>query len=69
MIRKQGAGGLLTVEEAADALGLKEATIRSWTMRRKLSYVRLSKRCVRIPAEEVKRLIRENLVAARDAQR
>ena len=49
-------GRLLTCAEAAEALGLKEATIRVWIARRKLTYVKLS-RSVRVPAEAVEDLI------------
>ena len=36
-----------------------------WLSQRKLAYVKLG-RAIRIPLEEVERLIRENLVPARD---
>jgi excisionase family DNA binding protein len=65
-IREQVHRGMLTVEEAALELGIKESTCRSWLLRRKLECVRLSTRCVRIPAEEVARLIRENTVPRRE---
>ncbi len=56
---------LLTVAESAKRLGLKEGTLRLWLSQRKLGYVKMN-RAVRVPAEEVERLIRENLVPARD---
>jgi len=58
--------GLLSVREAAAELALRPATIRAWLLRRKISCVRLSARCVRIPRAEVERLIRENTVPARE---
>jgi excisionase family DNA binding protein len=62
---EQAARGMLTVQQAAEQLGLREATIRAWLMRRRISCVKLSARCVRIPREEVERLIRDNLIPAR----
>jgi excisionase family DNA binding protein len=55
---------MLTVEQVARELGLKESTIRAWTLRRKISFVKLG-RCVRIPRSEVDRLIRENTIPVR----
>jgi excisionase family DNA binding protein len=60
--REQIARGMLTVHQAAQELGIKESTVRAWLMRRKISCVRLSPRCVRISSEEVSRLIRENTI-------
>lgn len=56
---------MLRVAQAAERLGLKEATIRAWLSRRKLAHVKLG-RAVRIPEAEVERLIRENLIPARE---
>ena len=54
--------GMLTVAEAAWELGLKASTIRAWLLRRKnITFVKVG-RCVRIPREEVLRLIRENTI-------
>jgi excisionase family DNA binding protein len=61
---EQVASGMLTVEQAARELGLKESTIRAWLLRRKISFVKLG-RCVRISREEVNRLIKENTIPAR----
>jgi len=58
---------MLTVAEAAKQLGLRESTIRAWISQRRLGYVRLG-RAVRIPLEEVERLIAEGTIPAR-AQR
>ena len=65
-VREQFVRGMLTVEQVAEELGIKESTVRAWLLRRKLECVRLSTRCVRIPAEEVARLIRENTVPRRE---
>lgn len=52
---------LLTVTETAEALGLKESTIRAWVMRRKLPFVKLG-RSVRIPENFIDELVRTNTV-------
>ena len=54
---------LLTVEETAELLGVKEATVRVWMARRKLAYTKLG-RSVRIPREAVEELVRHGMVPA-----
>ncbi len=54
---------LLTIEEAARALGLKPVTVRMWASARKIGRVKLG-RAVRIPASEIERLIERNLIPA-----
>ena len=56
---------LLTVKEAADALGLKVATIRAWLSRRKLPRVNCG-RAVRIPAEAISAFVERNTIPARE---
>ena len=51
---------LLTVSEA-DLLGLRVATIRAWTLRRKIGYSKLG-RSVRIPESEIDRLVKAGFV-------
>jgi excisionase family DNA binding protein len=51
---------LFTVQEAADALRIKPATVRAHLLRRQLTYVKVG-RCVRIPAAEIERILREGL--------
>ena len=46
---------LLTVREVADRLGLKESTIR--ILQRQIAYVKPSLRAVRIPIEELERIL------------
>ena len=58
---------MLSVAEVARRLGLKEGTVRLWLSQRKLAHVKLG-RAVRIPPEEVERIIRENTVPARERQ-
>ena len=60
---------MLTVAEVARRLGLREGTVRLWISRGKLAHVRLGRRAVRIPVEEVERLIRENTIPSRDDRR
>jgi excisionase family DNA binding protein len=60
-------GRLLTCAQAAEALGLKEATIRVWIARRKLAFVKLG-RAVRVPSESIEEMIMANIVPARDAE-
>lgn len=55
---------LLTVKQAADALGLKVATIRAWVSRRRLPKVQCG-RAVRIPAEAIAQFIERNTVPAK----
>jgi excisionase family DNA binding protein len=56
---------LLSVDKAAERLGLKPATIRAWLLRRKnLPFVRCG-RAIRIPAEAVERFVAENTIPAR----
>jgi excisionase family DNA binding protein len=59
---------LLTVKQAADALGLKVATIRAWIARRKLPRVNCG-RAVRIPAQAVAEFIERNTIPAREERR
>jgi excisionase family DNA binding protein len=65
---EQSQGGMLTVEQAAQELGVKESTLRAWLLRRKIGRAKLSARCIRIPRGEVGRLIKENTVPARGGQ-
>jgi excisionase family DNA binding protein len=52
---------LVTVQEAADLLGLSPYTLYAWIAQRRIVHTRLG-RAVRIPAAEVRRLIREGTV-------
>ena len=52
-----------TVSEAADELGLSVYTIRAWIGNRRLAHLRLG-RAIRIPAEEVRRVLEESVVPA-----
>jgi excisionase family DNA binding protein len=55
---------LFTVQETAEALHIKPATVRAMLLQRRLSYFKVG-RAVRISAEEVERVLREGLRAAK----
>lgn len=66
MTRELISKGLLSVNEAAEILGLKPSTIRAWLLRRRnLRFVRCG-RAIRIPAEAIDRFIAENTVPTRE---
>jgi excisionase family DNA binding protein len=62
-------GRLLTVPQAADALAVRESTVRAWLLARRLTRVRVGRRAVRIPASEIERIIAEGIVPAREEGR
>ena len=55
---------LLNVEQAADALAIREKTVRAWIAQRRLGYVRVAGRAIRIPQAEIDRLLSEGSVPA-----
>ncbi len=55
---------LLSVAQFAEALGVTVACCRRWLLERKIAHVKLG-RLVRIPSEEVGRLIAEGLRPAK----
>jgi excisionase family DNA binding protein len=62
--KTNGAARYLTIAQAAKTLGLSESTIRSWKGKRRIGFVQLG-RAIRIPAEEITRLIEEGFTPAR----
>ena len=57
---------LLTVDEAADCLSVKPATIRSWILRReKLEVVKVG-RLVRITEKSIQTMIEQNTIPPRE---
>ncbi len=52
---------LITIREAANRLGLKESTIRKYILNRQIAYVKPSVRAVRIPIEELERILAAGL--------
>lgn len=62
MAEKQEPNRLLTVAQAADRLGVKPATIRSWILRRiHLEVVKVG-RCVRITERSINQFIDRNTI-------
>lgn len=56
---------LLTVKEAAERTGYKEATWRAWLLRRKVAYHKFG-RTIRIAESDLIRLIEESRVPAKE---
>jgi excisionase family DNA binding protein len=56
---------LLTVREFARALGLRDSTGRAWVLRRKVAYVKVGARAIRIPQSEIQRFLNAGFVPAR----
>jgi len=54
---------LLTLEQAAERLGLKPVTVRMWASARKIARVKIG-RAVRIPETEVTKIIERGLIPA-----
>ena len=59
-------GEFLTVRQVAEVLNLKECTIRAWVLARRLAYVRIGRRALRIPVAEIERLISQGTVPTRE---
>jgi excisionase family DNA binding protein len=58
---------LLTVKEAASALGVKPCTIRAWLLEGKLTYVRYG-RTIRIPIASLEHFVHENTVPMKEVR-
>lgn len=56
---------LLKVGEFAAGAKIQVSTVRAWILHRKIEYVRLGGRAVRIPRSELERLIHEGTVPAK----
>ncbi len=54
---------LLTLEQAAQRLGMKVVTLRMWASRRKIARCKIG-RAVRIPQVEIDRIVAESLIPA-----
>jgi excisionase family DNA binding protein len=59
---------LKTLRQVADQLNLSIHTIRAWVAQRRLRYVKLG-RSVRVPEEEVERVIQRGDVPTRPSRR
>lgn len=55
--------GMMTVRQAAEGLGLSIHTLRAWIYQRRIGVVRLG-RSVRIPTDEIERLLERGFVPA-----
>jgi excisionase family DNA binding protein len=55
---------LLSVQQAAERLGLKESTIRRMILERRIDVVRPSVRAVRIPVSAIEEIVRRGYQAA-----
>lgn len=55
---------LLSVREAAKALGLTESGLRQWVLFKQIEYVRIG-RLIRFRREAIEDLIRQNIVPAK----
>lgn len=54
---------LISVESAAERLGLKPVTLRAWAAQRRISSVKLGRRRL-LSADEIERLIERNTIPA-----
>ena len=54
---------LLTLEQAAERLGLRPVTLRMWASARKIARVKIG-RAVRVPESEIARIIERGLIPA-----
>jgi excisionase family DNA binding protein len=56
---------LLRVEEAAERLGLKQTTMRDWLWKRRIPFVRVGPRAIRIKESVIQSIIEMGTVPAR----
>ena len=59
--------GLMTVEQLAEALGVKPATVRQWVWRRQIEYVKIG-RSIRFRPETAEKMIEVGTVPAREVR-
>lgn len=57
---------MLTIRAAAERLGLREATLRSWVLQRRIQFCKLG-RSVRISEAEIDRIIQRGTVPPRQS--
>lgn len=60
---------LVNIDEAAAYLSLKPATLRSWVLRRKIPYVKVNGKAVRIRLSDLDTIIQEGSVPVRQTTR
>lgn len=68
MVTDKGKWHPRTVDQAAEELSVSTSTIRAWIAQRRLGFVRLG-RAVRIPAEEIRRVLKTGFVPAAPERR
>ena len=59
---------LMRVFQASEALTLSEATLRAWIASRRIGYVRLGRRAIRIPMAEIEKILAVGAVPAREGR-
>lgn len=59
-------GKLLTVDEAAEKLGLRPSTVRRMILERRIDTVRPGARAVRIPEDSINRILTRGFAKAID---
>ena len=59
--------GLMSVEQLAEALGVKPATVRQWVWRRQIEYVKIG-RSIRFRPETAEKMIEVGTVPAREVR-
>lgn len=57
---------LVSIREAAGWLGLREATVRAWILRRRITVVRVGTRAIRIPVSAIQKIIEAGTIPARE---
>jgi excisionase family DNA binding protein len=62
---EQAISKLLTAKQSAILLGLSEETIRRWIQTRRIRYVKVGAKAIRIPEDEIQRIIAEGTVRPR----
>ena len=65
-MQKGNSTELLAVPDVARRLAVKECTVRAWLLARRIAKVRVGRRAIRVPAEEIDRIIREGFIPARE---
>ena len=60
----EATNGLLTINEAAQALSMKPKTLRAWIAARRIAVVRPMGWAVRVPSSEVTRIIEHGTTPA-----
>jgi len=59
---------LLNITESARILNLKPSTLRAWILRRKIAYVKLGEKAVRIREEDLLKLVENGTVPSREVR-